>query len=184
MSRVRVRSAVAVDRDAVGESARLVEPGLEDLIPEDRVFVSLGRDDSVLPGAGDEAVRHDGLVRGDECDPFAVGVVDDARLNEAPPVGGTRGGRMAFDSGPLRADDVEVPDRHVLDHLACRRCVHEDASPGRVVSLVSVNRQIGSGAAAGPNREDVCVHSIAQPNHRGIGAGSEDPDVGSSEDDR
>src|SRR5206468_7262109 len=65
MSRVRVRSAVAIDRDAVGESARLVEPRLEDLIPQDRVFVSLGRDDSVLPGAGGEAVRHDGLVGGD-----------------------------------------------------------------------------------------------------------------------
>src|SRR5207249_5625154 len=112
------------------------------------------------------------------------GLVDDARLDEAPPVDGTGRGRMGLDPGPLRADDVEVTDGHVLERLACRRCVHEDASPGRVVSLVSVNGQIGSGAAAGPNREDVRVHTIAEPDHRGIRAGSEDPDVGPGDGDR
>src|SRR5439155_1426573 len=77
-------------------------------------------DDPVIPGPRYEAACHDGLVCGHEGDSFAVGIVDDARLDEAPPVDGTRGTRTDPDAGSLRPDDVEVPDRRVLEHSVCR----------------------------------------------------------------
>src|SRR5438128_3293619 len=145
---------------------------------------SLLGDDPVIPGPRYEAACHDGLVRGHEGDSFAVGIVDDARLDEAPPVDRTRGTRTDPDAGPLRPDDVEVPDRRVLEHFVRRNGVHEDAAPGRVMGLVSINRQVGNGAAARINREHVRVRTVAKPNRRGIRAGSEDPDVGASDRDR
>ena len=184
MPSVRIHSAVPVDRDAVGESARLVDARLEDLVPDECVFVSLLGDDPVIPGPRYEAACHDGLVRGHEGDSFAVGIVDDARLDEAPPVDGTRGTRTDPDAGSLRPDDVEVPDRRVLEHFVGRDSIYEDAGSCRVVSLVSINRQVGNGAAARINREHVRVRTVAEPNRRGIRAGSEDPDVGARDGDR